>query len=121
MNRVRVRFCPHLCRYKLRQLACDALDHATPVPWLHLTVESSRRIPRGIRELGMPSPVVAGRQHEPQRLAESAREVGGGSVDGDHEVKLSNQRGGGSNPSSWSLGRIVRAMVARKRAISSGV
>lgn len=76
----------------VRDFARNGRDHVVPPPRLRLPDEPRARIPRTVVARA-PAPVGGDGQHQPQRLAERAGEVGDRGVDRDDAVEPIDERG----------------------------
>src|SRR5690242_17461094 len=65
-----------------------AADDVLPVAGSLLTEQARGRIPRAVGAIQQPAPIGVVLEHDPDRLAQSAREVRDRRIDRHHEVQL---------------------------------
>src|SRR4029079_14805883 len=72
----------------------DARDDRVPIAGLFLAKELRGRIPGTVIAIEEPAPVGRERQEHPDGLAQGAREVRDGGVDGNHDIELLDDAAG---------------------------
>ena len=78
----------------VRCVSAHLRHHRRPIPSLVCRNSSHPRIPRRVAACFQPAPVGVGRQQQPHRLAQRARQMRDAGVHGDHQIELHDQRGG---------------------------
>ena len=71
---------------QFHQTFSDTQKHFCPIAHRFLAIKLGSRIPRAIGAFGLPAPVWTQRQEHPDRFAQGAGEMDGGSVDRDYQI-----------------------------------